>query len=128
MNKIVNISVKREVTLDGMVTVSKLENGLKTADFMCCEDVELKPFSGVFKVQGMHDGNIYMTERPKRKRNHPIYRVDNASLSLGTDDVWYFVFRMEKCRINELPGELIRQASMIARKVIKDLLSLNLGD
>lgn len=128
MRKIVNISVKREVTLDGMMTVSKLENGLKTADFMCCEDVGLKPFSGVFKVQGMHDGNIYMTERPKRKRNHPIYREDNASLSLGTDDVWYFVFRMEKSRVNELPGELIRQASMIARKVIKDLLSLNLGD
>ena len=82
MNKIVDISAKREVTLDGMVTVSKLENGLKTADFMCCENVELKPFSGVFKVQGTHDGNIYMTERPKRKRNHPIHRVDNASLSL----------------------------------------------
>ena len=121
MNKIVNISVKREVTLDGMVTVSKLENGLKTADFMCCEDVELKPFSGVFKVQGMHDGNIYMTERPKRKRNHPIYRVDNASLSLGADDVWYFVFRIENSRIGELPGLLIKQASVIANKLIREL-------
>ena len=122
MNKIVNISVKREVTLDGMVTVSKLENGLKTADFMCCEDVELKPFSGVFKVQGMHDGNIYMTQQPKRLRNKPIFRDDNASLSHGQDGRYYFYFSLDEDRIGELPEQLVRQASAIAQKVLRELI------
>ena len=120
MSKKVNIIKEKKVTLDGMMTVSQLEDGRKAADFMCCENVEMEPFSGTFKVQGMHDGNLYMTEKPKRKRNQPVFREDNASLSLGSDGFWYFVFRMQN--IIELPGELIRQASIIARKVIKELL------
>jgi hypothetical protein len=120
MSKKVNITKEKKVMLDGMMTVSQLEDGRTAADFMCCDDVEIKPFSGTFKVQGMHDGNIYMSEKPKRKRNHPVFREDNASLSFGSDKYWYFVFRTQN--ITELPGELIRQASIIARKVIKELL------
>ena len=120
MSKKVNITKEKKVMLDGMMTVSQLEDGRKAADFMCCEDVEIKPFSGTFKVQGMHDGNIYMSEKPKRKRNHPVFREDNASLSFGSDKYWYFVFRTQN--ITELPGELIRQASIIARKVVEEIL------
>ena len=124
MSKKVNITAGKNVTLDGMMTMSKLENGLKAADFMCCENVELNPFSGTFKVQAMHDGNIYMTEKPKRKRNCPLYREDNASLSLGSDGVWYFVFRMEDCRVSELPTQLVMQARIIASKVIREIIEL----
>ena len=121
MNKIY-ISTKRRVSLDGMMTIGMLENGLKTADFACCEDVEMEAFSGDFKVQGMRDGNVYMEELPKRKRNRPIFREDNSSLSLGQDGRFYFCFSMSKHHIEELPEELLRQASVIAKKVIIDLI------
>ena len=121
MSKKLKITKEKQISLDGMMTVSQLEDGRKAADFMCCENVEMEPFSGTFKVQGMHDGNLYMTEKPKRKRNQPVFREDNASLSLGSDGFWYFVFRMQN--ITELPGELIRQATIIARKVIKEIIN-----
>ena len=82
MKKII-ISTERQVTLDGMMTIGMLENGRKTADFQCCEDIEMETFSGTFKVQGMRDGNVYLTECPKRIRNKAIFRDDNASLSQG---------------------------------------------
>ena len=50
MQKVI-ISTERQVTLDGLLTLGMLENGLRSADFMCCEDVELDAFSGIFKVQ-----------------------------------------------------------------------------
>ena len=121
MSKKLKITKEKQISLDGMMTVSQLEDGRKAADFMCCENVEMEPFSGTFKVQGMHDGNLYMTEKPKRKRNQPVFKEDNASLSLGSDGFWYFVFRMQN--IIELPGELIRQATIIARKVIKEIIN-----
>ena len=71
MKKIV-ISSERQVTLDGLMTLGKLENGLHTADFMCCEPVETDAFSGNFNVQVMRDGNIYMQERKKRVRNNAL--------------------------------------------------------
>ena len=117
----INNSTERQVTLDGLMTLSMLENGLKTADFMCCEDVEMEAFSGTFKVQGMRDGNVYMTEKPKRVRNKAIFRDDNAALSQGRDGRWYFYFSMDEDRICELPQELVRQASAIAQKVIREL-------
>ena len=66
------------------MTFDMLETGLHTLDFECCEDVETEPFRGVFSVQCMRDGNVYMTEQKKRQRNKPIFRDDNSSLSLGT--------------------------------------------
>ena len=113
---------KREITLDGLMTISKFEDGTHAAEFMCCEDVRTEHFSGRFKVQGMRDGNVYMEELPKRKRNRPIFREDNSSLSLGKDGRFYFCFSMSKHHIEELPEELVRQASVIAKKVIIDLI------
>ena len=111
--------------LDGLLTLGVLENGLHTADFMCCEDVEMDAFSGTFKVQGMRDGNVYMTEKPKRVKNKPIFRDDNASLSYGKDNRWYFCFSMDGDCIGELPEQLVRQAGAIAQKVVRELIIKN---
>ena len=68
----IKISTERQVTLDGLLTLGKLENGLRTMDFMCCENVMMDAFSGNFTVQGMRDGNVYMQERKKRIRNNAL--------------------------------------------------------
>ena len=109
--------VQEQVTMDGLMTVGKLENGLRRADFQCCEEVELEKFVGRFKVQGMHDGNIYMEEYPKRLRNKPIFRQDNSSLSLGRSGMYYFVFTLPEGLLAELPEKLVRQANEAAAKV-----------
>lgn len=116
------ISTERQVSLDGLMTIGMLENGLITADFMSCEDVEMEKFSGIFKVQVMHDGNVYMTQRPKRIRNKAIFRDDNASLSQGQDKRWYFYFSLDENQLEQLPEKLVHQASAIAQKVIRELI------
>ena len=108
--------------LDGLMTLGLLENGLRTADFTCCEDVELDAFSGTFKVQGMRDGNVYMTQKPKRVRNKALFRDDNATLSKGRDGKFYFYFSLDGDRLEELPEQLMRQARAIAQKVVRELI------
>ena len=109
--------VQEQVTMDGLLTVGKLEDGRRRADFQCCEEVELEKFTGRFKVQGMHDGNLYMEEYPKRLRNKPMFRQDNSSLSLGRNGVYYFVFTLPEEQLAELPEKLVRQANEAAAKV-----------
>ena len=111
--------------LDGLLTLGMLENGLRTADFMCCEDVEMDSFSGTFKVEGKRDGNVYMTEQPKRVRNKALFRDDNASLSQGQDKRWYFYFSLDEDQLEQLPDKLVRQASAIAQKVLRELIIEN---
>ena len=113
---------QRQVTLDGLMTLGLLENGLHSADFMCCEDVELEAFSGTFKVEVKRDGNVYMTEQPKRIRNKAIFRDDNASLSQGQDRRWYFYFSLDEDQLEQLPEKLRRQACAIAQKVLMELI------
>ena len=120
--KKISISAEKQVMLEGLLTLGMLENGLRSADFMCCEDVELDAFSGTFKVQGMRDGNVIMTQMPKRVRNKAIFRDDNASLSHGQDGRYYFYFSLDEDRIGELPELLVRQASAIAQKVLRELI------
>ena len=115
----------KKITLDGMMTVVKLDNGLRAADFECCEDVELEAFEGKFKVQGMRDGNLYMTELKKPKKNKAIFREDNSSLTLGRDGKYYFYFSLPAQLIDELPYQLQRQAGNIARKVLREILYRN---
>ena len=104
------------------MTFGMLENGLRTADFNCCEDVEMEAFIANFKVQGMRDGNVYMTELPKRVRNKPLFRDDNSSLSLGRDGRYYFYFSLPEEMVEQLPEQLVRQAGAIAQKVIRELV------
>ena len=122
MKKIIFNSIQREVTLDGLMTIGKSENGLRRADFECCEDVEMEAFVAHFKVQCMRDGNIYMTELPKRIRNKAIFRDDNASLSHGQDGKYYFYFSIDEECVDELPQQLVRQAGAIAQKVLRELI------
>ena len=91
-------------------------------DFVCCEDVEAEVFAGRYKVQGMRDGNIYITELPKRRKNKPLFREDNSSLSHGRNDRYYFVFTLPAAEADDLPRKLVDQASMIAGKFIKNVL------
>ncbi len=121
MEKNNQISFQRQVTVDGLMVFGQTEEGLRTADFECCDDVEIQAFVAKCKVQVMRDGNVYMTELPKRVRNQAIFREDNSSLSHGQDGRYYFYFSLPEELINELPKELVRQASVIAEKVIKRL-------
>jgi hypothetical protein len=107
--------------VDGLMVFGLMESGLRTLDFECCEDVEMEAFSGTFKVQGMRDGNLYMTQKPKRVKNKAIFRDDNASLSRGKDGKWYFYFSLDGDQLEQLPEKLVHQASAIAQKVRKSL-------
>ena len=122
MANIIRISTERQLTLDGLLTLGILENGLRIADFQCCEDVILDAFSGTFKVEGKRDGNVYMTEKPKRIRNKALFRDDNASLSQGQDKRWYFYFSLDEDQLELLPDKLVRQAGAIAQKVLRELI------
>ena len=109
-------------TVEGLMSFGVMEGGRRTADFACCEDVELEPFSGQCKVQIMRDGNVYVTEMPRRVRNRALFREDNCSFSYGRDGRFYFVFSMDGRDVGRLPTELIRQAGSIARKVLKQVV------
>lgn len=110
-----------QVNVEGLMTFEKTENGLRVMDFSCCEDVENEPFVGNCKVQAMRDGNVYITELPKRARNMPLFREDNSSLSLGRNGKYYFCFSLPEARVGELPGELLRQARLIVNKLVSAL-------
>ena len=109
--------------VDGMMAFGKLENGLRILDFECCEDVVMKPFSGTFKVQTMRDGNIYLTEQPRRPRNKALFREDNSSLSLGQNGMYYFVFRLPESEVDDLPKVLVKEAREAASKLVKMVLT-----
>jgi len=81
----------------------------------------MQAFVAKCKVQVMRDGNVYITELPKRVKNQPMFREDNSSLSKGKDGRYYFYFSLPEQLVDELPKELVRQASVIANKVIKSL-------
>ena len=83
-------------TVNGTMTFCENDNRQKLLDFMCTEYVELEPFIADCKVQGMRDGNVYITEKPKRIHNKPLFREDNSTLTLGRDGKFYFVFTMEE--------------------------------
>ena len=110
------------ITMDGMMTIGKDKNGLRTADFLCRDYVEMEAFDGKCKVQMMRDGNVYMSELPKRHKNKPLFREDNSSLSLGKDKKYYFYFSLDEDQLEQLPEKLVHQASAIAQKVIHELI------
>ena len=114
--------LKKSVTLDGLMTLGQLDDGRHTADFACCEDVQLEQIKGTFSVQIQRDGNVYMTENKKRIRNSPIFREDNSSFSHGRNKRYYYVFSIEDDRIDEMADELTRQANVIAQKITRELL------
>lgn len=109
--------MEKRTTLNGMMNFGELEDGRQALDFASTEYAEMKPFRANCLVQGMRDGNVYITERPKRVRKQPLFREDNSSLSLGRNGRYYFVFTLPEELVDELPLELVRQALAIAQKV-----------
>ena len=114
-----NKKENKQVTLNGMMTFGKTDDGEQLLDFTATEYAEMTPFVATCKVQAMRDGNVYITEKPKRVRNSPIFREDNCTFSLGHDGRYYFVFTMEKGQVKQLPDRLVHQALAIAQKVNK---------
>lgn len=104
------------------MTYGEWENGQRFADFDSCEEVRMEPFCMKAKVQVMRDGNMYVSQLPKRIRNRAIFRDDNCSLSLGRNGRYYFVFSLPEEMVEELPSRLVRQASAIAQKMIRRLM------
>ena len=121
MKKNIKKKTNKEINYEGLVSLGELQNGLRTANIISWEDLEIEPLNSRCKVQIMRDGNIYITQLPKRFKNRPIFREDNCSLSLGRDGKYYFVFTMPEQLVEELPRELVRQASNIAQKVLRSL-------
>ena len=114
-----NQNPEMTTTMEGQMTLGVTNNGLKILDFMCTEYVEMEPFAANCKVQGMRDGNVYITERPKQKHNTPMFREDNSSLTLGRDGKYYFCFILPEDLVKQLPDRLVHQALAIAQKVDK---------
>lgn len=104
------------------MTFGQLENGLRALDFVCCEAARLEPAVTRCRMQVMRDGNVYITQLPRRQRSTPLFRDDNATFTRGRDGRFYFTFSLPGERVAELPAELVRQASAIARKVMKELI------
>ncbi len=100
-----------------MMTFGKLDNGLNALDFSSFEAAEMESFVANCKVQAMRDGNVYITELPKRVRNKPLFREDNSSLTLGRDGRYYFVFALPAEQVKALPEMLVHQSLAIAQKV-----------
>ena len=121
MTKKIELTEEKPLSVEGLMTIQLKDDGLHTADFQCCEDVQMEPFKGDFRVQAMRDGNIYMDEKPKRKRNTPIFRQDNSSLSLGKDDVYYFIFRLPKDQLRAIPEKLVKQVNEVVMKIVTEL-------
>lgn len=109
-------------TVNGTMTFCENDNRQKLLDFMCTEYVELEPFIADCKVQGMRDGNVYITERPRRQRNSPLFREDNSSLTLGRDGKYHFIFTMSETLVDELPEQLVLQALAIAQRTARTIL------
>ncbi|MBR5396179.1 MAG: hypothetical protein IK144_13995 [Bacteroidaceae bacterium] len=78
--------VKREITLDGMMSLGQLENGLRIGRFDCYDFVDMEPFTGNFKVQGMREGRLYLEEKKKRKHRSTDFRTPHAWVSLNCED------------------------------------------
>ena len=115
-------NAEKTTMVDGIMTFSKTDKGQNLLDFTCTEFVEITPFIANCKVQVMRDGNTYITERPKRIHNKPLFREDNSSLTLGRDGRYYFIFSLEKGQVKRLPEALVHQALAIAQKVERMIL------
>lgn len=111
--------VQRTQTLNGMMTFGTIENNLHILDFVSTEYVEMEAFTADCRVQAMRDGNVYITERPRRKKGTPLFREDNSTLTLGRDRRYYFVFTLPEDQLDLLSDRLVHQALAIAQKVDK---------
>ena len=107
----------KDVNYEALVNLGELKDGLRIANIVSCEDVEVEGFIGRCKVQLLRDGHIEIVQLAKRHKNKPIFRDDNCTFTLGKDGRYYFVFTMPQALVYELPTQLSCQALNIAEKV-----------
>ena len=111
MNK--NNKKKQQMTVDGMMTFDRLQNGLHTADFVSTEYLEMEPFAGDFRVQVMSNGSVTMVQKPRRIRRGPLRRGNRWSISVTRDGLLLIGWR--------LPVTDIRHASKIFKKDAREI-------
>ena len=109
--------VSRDVTVDGLMTFGKLDNNLNQASFVPCEDVEVEPSIGRFKVQILRNGYVYLEQLAKRIRNSPLFRLAHSSFSYGRNAVYYFNFYIPDSEAERLPDLLEQEAHEAAERV-----------
>ena len=117
----------RQVTVDGMMSFDKLENGLRVADFVSTEQVEIEPFVGNFRVQGLRNGCVTMAQKPKRIRRGPIRRGDRWSISLTRDG---FILINWRCSVADhlcAPKLLKKDAREIA-EALEEIYEETIGE
>ena len=123
MRKSVNKkNVEKTTMVDGVLAIGKTSEGQNVLDFMSMETVEVPPFIGDCKVQVMRNGDTYITQKPKRIHNTPLFREDNCSLTLGRDGKYHFIFTLPEELVDKLPERLMLQALAIAQKVERIIL------
>ena len=110
---------QRQVTVDGLMTFDKLKNGLHIADFVSTEHVEIEPFSGDFRVQGLRNGSVTMVQKPKRIRRGPIRRGDRWSISLTKDGFILINWRLSDKDIELAPKLLKKDAREMAEALVE---------
>ena len=72
----IQINSERTTMVDGMMTIGKTDNGQYVLDFKATEYVELPTFKAHCFVQGMRNGDVYITEtQPSTagKRNQQVF-------------------------------------------------------
>ena len=115
--KIILKKVSREVTIDGMMTIGKLDNDLNQASFAPCEYVETEPFIGRFKVQLLRNGYLYLEQLAKRIRNHPLFKLPHSSLSFTRNANYYFVLTAPESEAEGLPDIMEQEAHEAAERL-----------
>jgi hypothetical protein len=118
MSKGIKLSTGRTVTLDGMMTYGKTDEGLLMGDFKNFDpEVKVEPVVGRFKGQLMRDGDFYMEQLPKRIRNKPKFRQDHSSVSIGRNGKGYFVMVVDEAELEAFDEILVREAIEAAAKL-----------
>ena len=118
MEKTIKKTKRENLEVNGFMVLGEFDNKMRLADFVCSEDVEVTPFRGNCKVQLMHDGNMYITELPKRVKNKPLMRQTHSSFSLGKDKRYYFIFSLSAEDLHLLPALLIKEAKAIVKYIL----------
>jgi hypothetical protein len=109
----------RPVTVDGLMTIGKLDNNLNLASFQPTEYVEVAPCIGRFKVQILRNGVVYLEQLAKRIRNSPLFRLAHSSLSYGRNAIYYYNFYVPDSELERIPDLLELEAHEAAERLRK---------
>ena len=111
-------------TLDGMMTFGKTDNGLYVLDFKATEYAELQPFTAGCRVQGMRNGDVYITEVPLEapvKRNPRVFVGKTITVTRRDDGSYRLNFRPTKL---DRRLDIARYATTVGNEVLWALTSL----